>query len=163
MKADLTLQPNSAVSCDFMPGLNKEVESEGRYSHRRVAYTPNTTTEDQREASPSTPTRRRVAHEDVRDDSSPSTSIQRELEPTIDDEVSKPDKMPETRTIGKVTDPLSAFGFMARNALKPPQTQFNAALSHILDAADSVQEMLQLERRYMELLKRKKVLTSKSS
>lgn len=119
-----------------------------------------------RDASPSTPSRRRVAHEDLRDAPAKSDAGEEGTTPAQADESIPPpssDKLTKTEVISKPTDPLSAFGFMSRNALKPAQLQFNGALSFLIDTADVVQELLQLQRRYNKLLEKKKTLQSQLS
>lgn len=154
LKAELTLEPQTAVSCDYQPGDNKEDEMSGRYEHRRVAFK---TIDSQKAQLESTPTaHRRVAHEDVRENS-PSRKDP-ETTKIIDTDPTDVEKPTPTTTIAKPTDPLSAFGFMARNVLKPAQNQFNSALSFIIDAADAAQELRMLERKYMGLLDKKKSL-----
>lgn len=77
--------------------------------------------------------------------------------------VDKDDKPKRTRNIALPSDPFTAFGFMARNPLKPAQTQFNSALSYIIEAADAAQEIRQLERRYKLLVEKKRALTKDAS
>lgn len=157
LKADLNLEPTTAVSCDFMEDTVKKDPESGRYSHRRVAY-ESTSSEKREKESGNTPTRRRVTHEDLKEDS-PSKMMPTPSDDTkmVDLEEEKPNV---TVNIAKPSDPFSAFGFMARTALKPAQGQFNSALSHLIESADTSQEILQLERSYMALQKRKKELSS---
>lgn len=154
----MTLEPQSAISCDYQPGKDKEDELSGRYEHRRVVYKASESKETTNDVTPTT--HRRVAHEDVREDS-PSRKIE-ETSKLIDTDPTDMEKPTPTTTIAKPTDPLSAFGFMARNVLRPAQVQFNSALSHLIDAADAVQELRLLERKYMKLLERKNALSAKS-
>lgn len=158
LKAELTLEPLSGVSCDYQPGKDAEDELSGRYEHRRVVYKAPESKEATNDVTPTT--HRRVAHEDVREDS-PSRRDD-ETSKLIDTDPTDMEKPTPTTTIAKKNDPLSAFGFMARNVLRPAQTQFNSALSHLLDAADAVQELKLLERNYMKLLEKKKALSTKA-
>ena len=156
LKSELDLEPQTAVSCDYQAGENKEDDLSGRYEHRRVAFESAESKKSTNETSSSS--KRRVAHEDVRD-SSPGPSTQ-ERPQIIDMDPTDKEKPTPTTTIARKTDPLSAFGFMSRNVLRPAQTQFNSALSFLIDAADTIQELRLLERKYMALMERKKSLQS---
>jgi hypothetical protein len=162
LKADLTLEPMTAVSCDFIPDSSKNDELEGRYSHRRVAY-DSSSAEIRTETKSSSATRRRVVHEDLRDDSASSSDVTSKNEEGQTFQELEDDKPNVTTNIAKPKDPFSAFGFMARTALKPAQTQFNSALSYLIESADASQELLQLERRFEALKKKKTELSTISS
>lgn len=159
IKPELTLEPNTAVACDYKAGEDKEDELSGRYEHRRVAY-ESPVAQAASETKNST-TYRRVAHEDVKEESAEEAPSK----PLEDLDIDPTDKVKPTPTsaIAKKNDPLSAFGFMARNALRPAQTQFNSALSFLIDAADAAQEIRLLERQYNVLLEKKKRLSAAQS
>lgn len=162
LKAELNLEPLTAVTCDFVPGTNKDVEEDGRYSHTRTAFEKPLLIEPRNGAiSQPKATRRRVLHEDLRIDSPTASGSSGDDTDTVqDDEPSAASDNPTpTKSIANPRDPLSAFSFMARNSLKPAQTQFSSALSLLIESADVVQEILQLERKYAALLDRKQQLS----